>query len=57
MSHYNMFQCTQIDVLEPCSKGVYLFILQPMAGLTNWVLVQDSQAGAPLDQQWAIEYS
>ena len=26
----------------------FFFFLQPVAGLTNWVPVQDSQAGAPL---------
>ena len=32
-------------LLQRC---LFFFFWQPVAGLTNWVLVQDSQAGAPL---------
>ena len=36
--------------MRPCCGGLHFFFFQPVAGLTNQVLVLNCQARAPLDQ-------
>ncbi len=41
-------------VLRLSSGGVQFFFLGPVTGLTNWVLVQDFDSGAPLTLQSSL---
>ena len=54
--------CTQIYVLIPKYSGLLFFFSLPVAGLTNWHPVRDSNPGAPLVlspvccRQWSCQW-